>query len=509
LLPHSSLTDAVGGAIPPLMKNFARWIALPLAVSGLAACGPSRDEEVVRIAFIGAEGEVGARGLRLSPADQHIRMATAEGLVSLNEQGEVVPGLAERWIVTDDGLSYIFRLRNSQWSDGTRMTGENVRAALRRNINQLDGTSLGLDLSIISEVRAMTGRVIEIQLKSPMPQFLQLLAQPELGLRRGGEGAGPMVADVDEGTALLSLAPPQLRGAPETEGWQDAARRVSVVSLPAQRAVDAFDDGAVDAVFNGHLLSFPLADRGALSRGTVRLDIVVGMFGLKVNNTDGLLSDPVQREALALAIERPTLLDPFAIGGWVPTNRIVPPALFAADLAVQERWAEQELDSRRSVARGRIASWRANARVEKVELTLAMPERVGSDLLFRELASDFAEVGVALVRVGADQRADLELVDRLARYDDPRWFLNQLNCSVTSGPCSQEADALVAAAIASANAAEKARLLAEAEAELLSANIYIPLGAPVRWSLIRGGIDGYVENRWGLHPLFPLALRPI
>ena len=55
----------------------------------------------------------------------------------------------------------------------------------------------------------------------------------------------------------------------------------------------------------------------------------------------------------------------------------------------------------------------------------------------------------------------------------------------------------------------RAALFAEAEAELAASNVFIPIGAPIRWSLIRGGVEGFEENRWSIHPLFPLALRPI
>ena len=486
------------------------WIFAILGASlALASCGSSGDENTTRIAFVGAKTDLSANGVRLTPAGQHIRAATAEGMVSLNEQGEVVPALAERWIVTEDGLSYIFRLRNSNWPDGTRLTGGNVRAALLRNIEQMKGTSLGLDVSIIDEVRAMTGRVVEIQLKSPMPEFLQLLAQPELGLYHNGRGAGPMLAKISGNSAILDVAPPTARGLAETEDWRDETSRIALVSLPPQEAVDAFDAGAADAVFNGDLLSFPLAQRGALSRGTVRLDLVIGLFGLKVNNARGVLAGQSEREALGMALERETLIEPFGIGGWLPSTRIVAVQMWSAAIPRSERWADQTLESRRSVARGRIAGWRANARVEQVVLTVAMPERVGTDLLFDGLASDFAEIGVTLKRARQGQRADLELVDRLARFGDPRWFLNQFHCSLTSGPCSQEADALIAQAISSPDAATKARLLAEAEDALLASDVYIPIGAPVRWSLIRSEVDGYVENRWGLHPLFPMAMRPI
>ena len=49
-------------------------------------------------------------------------------------------------------------------------------------------------------------------------------------------------------------------------------------------------------------------------------------------------------------------------------------------------------------------------------------------------------------------------------------------------------------------------MLAEAEERLSALAGFIPLGAPVRWSLVRSDIDGFAENRWGVHPLLPLAL---
>ena len=52
-------------------------------------------------------------------------------------------------------------------------------------------------------------------------------------------------------------------------------------------------------------------------------------------------------------------------------------------------------------------------------------------------------------------------------------------------------------------------LLREAEVRLTSEEIYIPLGPPIRWSLVRGDLTGFAENGWGIHPLPPLAERPI
>lgn len=486
-----------------------RTCAFIAAITLTAACGIAGDDDVTRVAFIGGTEDIDATGFRLSPAGQHIRAAKAEGIVRLNETGDVVPGIAERWIVTEDGLSYIFRLRNSDWKDGGALTADTVRASLQRNIRDLRGTSLGLDLAIIDDIRAMTGRVIEIRLKKPMPQFLQLLAQPELGLLREGRGTGPMTGQQIDGGVLLSVLPPESSGMPAIEGWQDAQRALFVTSQSAEDATQAFEDGETDAVFNGTLSDLPLADTGPLSAGTVRLDAVFGLFGIAVRSENGFLADANNREALALAVDRETILQPFNIGGWIATTRIIPPDLPDANVAPGERWAGLSLETRQERARARVSAWK-NANADgALRLSLALPDGPGSDLMMRELAADYAAVGIELVRAEADQGGDLVLVDQLARYGDVRWFFNQLNCAVARGLCSAEADSLVAQAMLEDDPALRVTMLTDAERTLLSENVYIPIGAPIRWSLIRGGVEGFEENRWGLHPLFPMALRPI
>lgn len=491
------------------MTKLFRNILAALGVLALAGCSGANDDAVTRIAFVGSDSDFSASGLRLSPAAQHLRAATTQGLVAINAEGEVVPALAERWIVTDDGMSYIFRLQNTQWSDGTRVTGGNVQAALLRNIRELEGTSLGLDLAIVDEIRAMTGRVIEIRLKSPMPQFLQLLSQPELGLARNKATTGPMDGEIDGNTAFLKLFEPEFASDSELDRWRTQTRQIRITSLSASDAAKAYYDGEVDALLNGHLLSLPLADTGPLARGAVRLDLVYGLFGLRITNTDGFLEDQLQREAIAMAIERETLLEGFGIGSWAPSTRLVPQPLVLEQLRQTERWANMEVDERKSRARQRVATWISNSGADGVTLTISIPEREGTALFFGELAQEFADIGITLRLAEKGQKADLELVDSLARYGDPRWFLNQFNCSLENGPCNAEADELVSQSVDEPDPLTKAELLTDAEAALLQDNIFIPIGAPVRWSLVSGGFEGFAENPWGLHPLLPMALRPI
>ncbi len=491
----------------PTVPRAALTLGLASALA-LAGCSSRADESAVSVAVIGSEDAIFEEGNRLSYGGQLVREATTEGLVAMDEAGEVVPAIAERWIVTDDGLSFFFRIRGSDWADGEALDAESVREALLKAIRSLDGTTLGLDLQKIATVRVMAERVLEVRLKSPMPEFLQLLSQPELGLRRKGKGTGPMTAAKDGQRLRLTPMPPQMRGLPELRSWDDNVLDIVLRGMAAEQAVEAFRNGELEVVLDGRLASLPLADPGPLSGGTLRLDAAMGLFGIEFRNTRGLLATPERREALSMAIDRETLLQPFNVAGWQPTTRIVAPGLPGDRRPDGERWETQTLEQRRAVATGRIGLWR-NASGEAARLSIELPPGPGSDLLFQRLAADWATIGVTLVRARPGAPADLGLVDRLARYASARWFLSQFNCDVAKPLCSPDADVLVDQAVDAPTVDEAANLLAGAEGALNTAEAFIPLGAPLRWSLVRGGIGGFAENRWGRHPLFSLATAPI
>lgn len=480
------------------------WLPL-LAALAMCSCGPSGGGGPIEVAVIGAPDDPFEQGVRLSPAAQHLRAATHEGLVALDPAGQVVPAIAERWIVTDDGLSYIFRLRDSAWPDGEAITAVEIRQQLRSAITRLRGTSFGLDLAKVRDIRAMTGRVIEVRLTSPMPDLLRLLAQPELGFVKSGSGAGPMAMSRDDESARarLSPLPPESRGLPALEDWEDVARPMAVRALSAQGAVAAFARGDVDLVLGGTLIDFPQAEVGPLSRGTIQVDPAIGLLGLMVRRETDFLADPARREALSMAIDRPALIRSFGLAGWRDSSWIVLPEMYSQPPYPVDRWNGASLDQRRQVASARVKAWAGPGREATVRL--ALPAGPGGDILLRELASAWGSIGVAVRRAAPGETGDLELRDTLARYPSPQWYLNQFHCSLKVGLCAPEADALVLQSLTERDAAARERLLVEAHAALIEREVYIPLGAPVRWSLVRGTIRNYLPNIWGMHPLFALS----
>lgn len=484
-----------------------RFLAILTLVVALAACGKGQDGALA-VAVMGEQAALKERGVRLSLPAQLVRSATTEGLVGFDEQGRVVPALADRWIVTDNGQSYIFRLRDGTWPDGKRITADAAATATRKAIAALKGTALGLDLAAIDEVRVMADRVVEIDLVAPVPELLTLLAQPELGLPYRGQGVGPMAVQTDDsGPQVFTLIAPELRGLPKQANFSIRARPLSLTFATPAKAVALFNDGYVDVLLGGKVDTVPLAGRIGLTRGNVRLDPVTGLFGLMVERADGFLADAANREALAMAIDRDALLGSFNIGGWQPTTRIVSPDVEDDLGTIGERWQGMNLEERQAQGAARVAAWKAAGRTVPT-LNIAVPDGQGSSLVFDAVRDGFARLGLAARRVPERDRADLRLIDVAARYGRATWFLNQLSCTVQKAVCSPIGDERVAEARRATDTQARSALLAEAEAEITAANGFIPIARPLRWSMVRSGTTGFAQNPWGWHPLPPLAWLP-
>ena len=95
-------------------------------------CRP-RHEGAVRVTVIGSTPKVLDPALGpLSTPDAVLVANVGQGLVQLDAAGNVVAGLAERWNVSDDGLSYIFRIASTNWPGGRKITAQQVGRILKR-----------------------------------------------------------------------------------------------------------------------------------------------------------------------------------------------------------------------------------------------------------------------------------------------------------------------------------------------------------------------------------------
>lgn len=473
---------------------------------GMVGCSYAGDQNHVRTVVIDdSEARINPVGTRLNYASSTMRAAIAKGLVGLDEAGRVVPALAARWIVTDDGLSYIFRLGEAKWDDGRQVTAERIARLLNERLSELENSRLRDDVQIVDEVVSMTGRVIEIRLTAPSPNFLQLLAQPEFGLFRAGHGTGSMrLVDEEQGMRLGIFEEPSTidEDAEEDDRWVLLNREA------AAKAIARFESGYVDILLNGRFYHLPLIDQSGVDSNSLQLDPIAGLFGLRFVSAEGFWTVPANREILSMAIDRPALLTSFpSVTAWKIRQKIVPEALDVEGISARPDWSSMTMADRRIFAQNHVQGWKATEG-DIEPLTIALPDAPGADILFLRIRSDLRRVGLDARRVSIGQEADAQLIDEIAPYDSARWFLSQLTCAKTP-VCLNDADTKLADADAATNLDIKAQLYAELERDLVQHYNYIPLGVPVRWSLARPGQRGFSVNPRGWHPLNNLVGIPI
>jgi peptide/nickel transport system substrate-binding protein len=424
--------------------------------------------------------------------------AAAQGLVRFDASGQIVPALAQRWIVSDDGLRYTFRLGTDEWAGGGKVTAVQVVARFRAAMAPGSRNRLKPLLGSIDEIVAMTEDVLEVSLRGPRPNFLQLLAQPELAITRNGQGSGPYAVSQETGGALV-LAPPKEK---DDSDHAPAPPSLRLRGESAELAVVRFRSGRAHLVTGGTAGDLLIARAARLPTQALRFDPVSGLFGLAFAHGDGPLGNPAVREALAMAIDRDALVADMGVPGLQPRASLLPPGTDEIAEPATPSWAGQPLAQRRQQAARTIA---AAAGDTPIRLRVAIPPGPGYRVLFAHLRRDWQMIGISAEAVGPQVPADLRLVDQLAPVTMASWYLRNFTCT-DSAICSAEADqAMDAARVAPTRNARQASL-AEADALLRNMTPFIPLTAPVRWSLVSPRLTGFQPSIFGLHPADELVV---
>lgn len=484
----------------------SRTLALVLAASLLATgCERRPDDVPVVASIIGGEAALANPNARwLEPAERTLLGATAQGLVRFDAAGGIEPGIAERWIVIDDGRSYIFRVGDARWPDGTRLSAQDVVTALKRVTASGSRNALAPYLTAIDQIVVMTPQVIEIRLSAPRPDLLSILAQPELAIfqARGLAGSGPFRIIEDDGSSVL-LRPDRDPQAIEDESIDPPtpAEHVRLRGERASLAVARFVERQSDLVLGGGFDDWLILRAADIPPPAVRVDPAAGLFGLAIVNRDGFLAEPVNRAAIAGIFDRLRFTTALR-SDWAAAETLLPDQLDSAAAPAVPEWATLDLATRRLAARARVSIWRAQSD-DPAALRVALPDGPGSDVLWAFLANGFGSVGLPVNRVPLDADADLRLVDRVAPYDSGRWYL-----AMACNPCSPEAQNAVDTARTAATLADRRAAIAAADIAVAADTPFIPIARPLRWSLAAQRLQRFQPNVRATHPLNHLRGDP-
>lgn len=127
-----------------------------------------------------------------SLSEKQIVSALFEGLIRLSEKGEILPASAEKYEVSDDGMTYTFHLRDGLlWSDKKALYAEDFVFGMRRAVSPETGSSYSSQLTGITNaeeiingeksadtlgVTATDEKTLVITLKTPDKNLLRKLA---------------------------------------------------------------------------------------------------------------------------------------------------------------------------------------------------------------------------------------------------------------------------------------------------------------------------------------------
>ena len=281
------------------------------------------------------------------------------GLVTLGLDLKVVPDLAERWDVSDDGRVYTFHLRkDAKFHDGKPVTAEDVRWSLERvadpntlspvaeqYLSDIVGVSAKLagQESSISGLQVVDQHTIRITIDEPKSYFLAKLTYPTAFIldQKNVEGDGDEWLRQPNGTGPFKLAEYEIGEVlrlVRNEYYHLGPPNLDEVEfiLAGGNAMIMYENDEI------HLTGVGLADLERVLDPSEPLNAElkaapssfgVSYIGLNVDMPP--LDDPLFRQALSMAIDRDTIAVAVLDGLRIPATTIIPPGFPSYSTDVQ------------------------------------------------------------------------------------------------------------------------------------------------------------------------------
>jgi len=534
------------------LRRLRNLLVLAVAAAVLAACGAAKPTRPVcpvnqTCLLIGN----GSEPISLDPHkitgtwEDRIVSDVIVGLVQDDAEGNSIPGMAERWITSPDGLTWTFYLRDATWSDGVPVTADDFVFSLRRilapqtaseyasllyliknaqavNVGKAPGTALG--------VRALGPKTLEITLEHPAPYLPELAKHqtmypvPKHMVEKYGDGWSRPDRFVGNGPfRIVAWRLGDYVKAVKNPRFYDADK-VCLDQIYYYPTIDAIS--AERRVLRGELdISTDIqSNRIAFLRqkapAYVHTHTFLGVAYLAFNTGVPAFKDRRVRIALDMAIDRDFIARKLLRGGQVPAYTFVPPGVANYRAATPPAWAAWPLARRQAAAREllREAGY-GPGRPLKIEIK----HRNSPDpmLTMPAIQADWRAIGVEAglvqnevqIAYASYRNRDFQVADAawIADFNDAMSFL-YLQQSATGAQNygdykSPEFDGLLAQADHEPDAGRRADVMARAEAVMLRDASVAPVFFYVNKNLVSPKVTGWVDNIIDHHRARYLCLK--
>ncbi|AXY24849.1 ABC transporter substrate-binding protein [Suicoccus acidiformans] len=294
-------------------------------------------------------------GLATDSTSGAIILNVFEGLTAKDAEGNVVPGMAESWDMSDDELTYTFHLRDAQWNNGDPVTAGDFEYAWKRVLNPETASQYASIMYFIEGaeayntgegeadgvgVKAVDDKTLEVKLAHPTPFFTELTAfYTYMPVHQASvDGNDAWAADAGESyvtNGAFSLAQWNHNADYQlvaNENYWDAENvafdEVNVQIIESEATSNAeYQAGSLDYLGSPYgTVSLDYIDQFR-SNGELNTNPYAAIYWYKVNTTDEVLQNANIRKALALAINRQELIDNVTKGEQTAALGIIPPTM--------------------------------------------------------------------------------------------------------------------------------------------------------------------------------------
>ncbi|MBV7434978.1 peptide ABC transporter substrate-binding protein [Cardiobacteriaceae bacterium TAE3-ERU3] len=476
--------------------------------------------------------------LATDTASHTILRDTFEGLTSVNGAGEVIPGVAESWDISEDGTTYTFHLRDdARWSDGNPVTATDFVYAWQRAIDPATASSYSFILYPIKNaqeinegkmdkselgIQATDDHTLMVNLEAPTPYFLELLYQPATYpvVRKNIEQYGEKWTQPDH---IISNGPFTL---------SDIVMQTTISAKKSNQYWDK-DNVALDEVVYHTVEN---ANSGMLRYRSGELDMVnvpqeqiewarenlpddlhiytrLGTYYFGFNQEKPPFKDnPELRQALSMAIDRNIISEKISRGGQEPAYSIVPPQTARHEPFMPE-WAKLPRDEQIAQAKKLYqAAGYGPDNPLKLNLTYNTSEdqkqnaiaiaSMWKSVLGVETSLQNMEWKVLLSQV-KNKNSEVFRMGWSADYNDPFTFLEIFRSTSGNnytGFANMQYDALLDAAAHEPDLKKRTQILHEAEKQFSDDHAIMPIFYYNQAILLKPNIEGFTPNAVNVIP---------
>lgn len=470
-----------------------------------------------------------------------IQMDAYEGLVNFDAKGAIIPGAAESWEVSEDGMTYTFHLREGlKWSNGDPLVAQDFVNGVLRTMNPETASEKGYYFSSTIQIKgaealvngettdpsglgftAPDDQTVVVEMLSPAPHILDLMGAFQVSPLHTpsyeAHGAGVFVDPehlVSNGAYVIREIVPQSHVLLERNPnyWDAANVKTPFVKYHVTEDVGTelkrYQAGEIDITYD-----IPLADLAQLQEttpGEVLTFPSTYVIYFSFNLSDPALSNLDLRRALTLAIDRETLENKIVKAGGIPAYSYAggfDPA-YQGPVIAEAAMSQSEREDLARELYAKAGFGPDNPLKISIATTVAevnMRRAQGIALMWKKVLGVEAEINAQ------ERKAWLDLfyaddwtvfADNLVGdFAGPETFLSYMRPSAEPGYdwVKPEFDAAMDVAATKPTREERYPELAKAEKLLLDDYIFAPVAIEPYRHLVKPNVKGFDPSGAGYH----------